>query len=304
MTMLADIRRTVRNITGMQDVNQITDARLDDYIDDFYLYDFPERLKTTNLEEYYRFYTSPNVSSYALNEQYIVVKPPAFVAGYEVGWHQSPESFFSIWPDTRFKETVATGDGGIAYTFTLTNLPVLQNTVLISDDTEYFTDNGAGVLTGSGGGNGTVNYITGVVTVNFAIGVTAGESIYGQYYPYVASRPRDILFFDQTFELRPVPDISYEVRVLTLRRPTQMAAAGASPEFVEWCNLIAYGAALKIFIEKGDWDEYGNLYRIFMEQKNLAQRRALKQLSNQRVQTNYSDGSDCGRGSWTIYPFY
>lgn len=301
-TTLSDIRRTIRNITGRQDVNQITDARLDDYIDDFYLHDFPETLKVMQIEEYYKFYTSPNIAIYALPQQYYLVKPPVYVSGYEAGWHQSPGAFFSLWPDGKFEEAAATGDGGINYTFTLTNIPIQAGTLVVSDDTEYFTDDGAGVLTGSGGGAGVVNYTTGVITVAFAVGVTIGESIFAQYHPYVASRPRDILFYNQQFELRPIPDKTYEVRVLSLIRPTQMAGAASSPEFTEWCSLIAYGAALKIFVENGDWDEYKSLYAVFQQQKNLAQRRALKQLSNQRAQTNYELGN--GRASWPIYPLF
>jgi len=302
MTTLANIRRAVRNITGQKDVNQLTDVRLDDYIDDFYLNDFPERLKTLQLEEYYRFYTSPDIATYALPEQYLLIRPPAYVAGNQVGWHQDPEAFFSIWPDSRFEENAAVGNGGTNYVFTLANIPIQRGTLLVSDDTEFFTDNGAGVLTGSGGGAGTINYITGAVNVTFAVGVTAQETIFAQYYPYVAARPRDILFYNQQFELRPIPDKSYEVRVLSLIRPTQMTAATSSPEFTEWCNLIAYGAALKIFIETGDWDEYRNLYQIFNEQKNLAQRRALKQLANQRTQTMYSFGLEAATTLWPTYP--
>lgn len=83
-----------------------------------------------------------------------------------------------------------------------------------------------------------------------------------------------------------------------------MATANSSPEFTEWCNLIAYGAALKIFIEDADWEEYKNMYSIFKEQLNLAQRRALKQLATQRAQTQYSFAMDGSRSQWPLNPIY
>lgn len=326
MTTLNNIRRTIRNITGRKDVNQISDARIDDYINDFYLYDFPERLKTLDLEGFYEFNTLPNVAEYTLSQDYYLVKPPAYVAGYQVGWHQSPDVFYSIWPDLRFLEQVSTGNGGVAYAFTLTNTTILQQSILISAGNENFTDYRNvtgypnGQLLSNLGGIGTVDYSTGITTVTFGAGVAVGTPIWAQYYRYVASRPRDIMFYNYNFKtynapnflqnqslsfaLRPVPDKSYTVRMLSLRRPTAMATANSSPEFTEWCNLIAYGAALKIFIEDADWEEYKNMYSIFKEQLNLAQRRALKQLATQRAQTQYSFAMDGSRSQWPLNPIY
>lgn len=326
MTTLNNIRRTIRNITGRKDVNQLSDARIDDYINDFYLYDFPERLKTLEMEGFYESTTIPNVAEYTLPQDYYLVKAPAYVAGYQVGWHQSPDVFYSIWPDLRFLEQVSTGTGGINYTFTLTNTTILQQSVLISAGNEVFTDYRNitgypnGQLLSNMGGTGTIDYSTGIATVTFGLAVAVGEPIIAQYYRYVASRPRDILFYPYNYKIydapnytensvlsfvfRPVPNHAYMFRMLALRRPTAMPAANSSPEFVEWCNLIAYGAALKIFIEDADWEEYRNMYPIFQEQKNLAQRRALKQLATQRAHTQYSFAMDGTRSMWPLYPIY
>jgi len=303
MTTLARIRQIVRNITGRQSIDQLSDANLDNYIDDFYLYDLPEVFKTMQLEEYYMFRTQPNIAIYALPENYYNVKPPGYISGYELDWHQDPTSFFRIWPENKFLETGAVGNGGITYTFTLTNTPILRGSVIISDGTESFTDDSAGILVGSAGGAGVINYITGVLTVNFVGAVAVGTNINAQYYPYVASRPRSVLFYNNNFEFRPVPDQTYEFKCKCLIRPTAMAAATSSPEIVEWYELIAYGTCLKIFIESGDWDEHGKFFPIFDRQKNLAQRRALKKLSNQRVPTEYNM-DPMSRAVWDFYPYY
>lgn len=302
MTTLARIRQIVRNVTGRQSIDQLSDAQLDNYIDDFYLYDLPEQLKTMQLEEYYTFNTQPNVAIYNLPENYYWVKPAAYMSGYELSWQQDPTTFFRIWPQNKFLETGATGNGGVAYAFTLTNTPILRGSLIIADDTESFTDNSAGILTGSAGGAGTINYITGAVTVNFAVGTAVGVDINAQYYPYVASRPKSVLFYNNTFEFRPIPDQSYEFKCQCLIRPTAMAAVTSSPEIIEWYQMIAYGACLKIFVESGDWDEHAKMYAVFDRQKNLAQRRALKKLATQRVKTEYSGDWDINPG-WPLYPY-
>lgn len=336
MATLQRIRNSIRNITGRKSENQLTQARLDDFINDFYLFDFPERLKTLQLEGWFRFNTTPNVSRYPLlgsfssgrpsptpegigvneiqedtirlDDIYFVNKP-AYIDGYQISFMQDSEVFYRFWPDLKFLETLDTGNGGFNYTFTMNQLPAQKGSVIISADTQSTRDDGDLDNDGVGGWiatgfSGTVNYTSGAVDITFPAAVDSGVDIQAHYYPYVASRPRDVLFYEQFFEFRPIPDKAYEFRVHTQRRPTAMVADSDPPEFVEWCNLIAYGAALKIFIEDADWDEYQNLYPIFSEQKNLAQRRALKQLRDERVETPY-DASQIGQTSfWPIYPLF
>ncbi len=335
MATLLRIQNTVRNITGRKSTNQLSTAQLNNFIDDFYLYDFPERLKTLQLEGWFRFMTEPNVSRYPLAGSFSSGRPrdpavipapdpgsaiqedtilrddiyylnqPAYIDGYEVSFLQDPEIFYRYWPDLKFIETLTTGDGTDGpYAVTMTQLPAQRGSVIVSAADQSSRDDAAGATGGwlATDFAGTVNYVTGVISVTFPNAVPTGTDIDLHYYPYVASRPRTALFFEQFFELRPIPDRSYEFRVKSLRRPTAMAAITDPPEFVEWCNLIAYGSTLKVFIEDGDWDEYNKLYPIFKEQKNLAQRRALKQLRDQRVSTPY-DAFQGGQSSfWPINP--
>lgn len=86
--------------------------------------------------------------------------------------------------DTVSDEIVATGNGTqTVFDFTLERYPVVISgtNFLIWDDTEEFTDDGDGTLTGSVTGTGTIVYTTGVVQVTFATAVTDAESIYATY---------------------------------------------------------------------------------------------------------------------------
>lgn len=316
------IRNGVRNITGRKSVTQMTDAVLDNFIDSFYLYDFPEQLKTLELEGWYRLQLQPNVDRYLLtsgwlssgqannaniqvtqNDQLYFLNQPVYIDGYESSLQQDPTIFYRIWPDLKFIEQADTGDGTTGpFAFTLTNLPVEQGSLIISAGSQSTRDDGAGGWQEAGYA-GSVNYLTGAVSISFPSAVAIGVSIDAHYYPYVASRPRDILFFEQALVFRPIPDRAYEFRAKTQRRPMSMPSADSSPEFVEWNDLITYGTALKIFIQDADWDEYNNLLPIFEKQKNLAQRRALKQLRDQRASTPY-DTSNIQQAFWPIYPSY
>lgn len=334
------MRYTIRKITGKYDTGQLPDASpvlpvsinnppgIDDYINDFYLLDMPEHLRLLKLETYYQFTCVPNVDTYPVDQTYLEVVPPVYIDNYQGGWYQSPEQFKRLWPDFDFIEQgVFTSDGTNAYNFTLSQTPVLQGSVTIGAPSnslgvfETFTDQAAsgafvnpGVLTGSLGGAGTIDYITGVVTLNFFAPVTAGVSFNCHYYPYIASRPRDVLFFNQSLCLRPVPQDTYQIKMIAYVQPTvaianstatrtQFIGVGTdSTLFNEWWQMVAYGAALKILIEDGDLEEADRYKGVFEEQKLLAQRRTIKQLVNQRIPTEYSQ---VGTGpSFPVYPVY
>ncbi len=62
-------------------------------------------------------------------------------------------------------ETVGTTDGGGALTATLDYVPLRPGTIQITDGTDTTTDDGNGSFITSGGLSGTVNYVTGEITI-------------------------------------------------------------------------------------------------------------------------------------------
>lgn len=352
---LSRLRYAVRKITGKLDQSQIPDSSssafpisatnppgIDDYINDFYLYDFDEHLRTLKLEDWYYFQTEPNLNTYSLPTNFFSAQGPIYVDGYEIAWYQNPSIFFRIWPQLSFIQNgVAFGNGTPGpYTFTLSSVPIQPGTVVFgttpvaSPPLESFSDSVQfdtfvnpvltltsyplqGTLFTSSAAIPSVtpsslNYITGAVTLNFATNVPNGVSINAHYYPYVASRPRDCLFFQNQFTFKPAPNDVYQIKVMAYQQPTTLMANGLSglqflnqtdmAMFNEWWQVIAYGAALKILVEEGDHEEYERNRAYFEDAKLLAQRRCLKQLSNQRIQTQYADNN--GGATWPIFPFY
>jgi len=67
------------------------------------------------------------------------------------------------------QSTLDVGDGTTGYSGTLYQFPIIAGTLSITDGTESFTDDGAGNLTGSAGGTGSINYTTGIWSVTFNV---------------------------------------------------------------------------------------------------------------------------------------
>lgn len=149
---------------------------------------------------------------------------------------------------------------------------------------------------------GTINYITGAVTLDWGTAPDSGAAIEAQYLPYVASRPRTVLFFNNQFILRPIPDRAYKMETEVFKVPSELLSSGQSPELRQWWQLIALGASLKIFEDTQNMDDYKNVFPLYQQQEILANRRTIKQQSSQRVATPYMDGA--GRNFGLFYDIY
>lgn len=85
---------------------------------------------------------------------------------------------------------LGTGDGTlVTFSGTLANIPVLPGSLTITDGVETFTSNGAGVLTGSAGGTGSIIQATGAWTVTFNTAPLAAAPITGGYKYYYNVTP-------------------------------------------------------------------------------------------------------------------
>jgi len=301
---LEQIRTKVRRITGMLSPNQLSNDDLDDYINDFYQYDFPAHIKTWNLTTNLPPIFGPDdalipdraIYVYDWN-LYTNMGPPCYVGGHEIQLFQDQEAFFNIFPTRTRRTQLSTGTGVAGpYGGTITNTPILEQGVFISAVNNagaslHCDANNAGVLAGDVLAGGTINYQTGVVaglTWN-AGNIAIGEPIWAQSMTYASGRPEAVLFYDGVLLFYPVPDIAYEFSCKVNRVPDELTA-GDQPMIREWWNLIAYGASLKIFGDNMDLESYQKIEVLFEKQKRLVERRTLCQLKNQRVATIYTEG--------------
>ncbi len=356
---LLDIRNKVRRITGRPSTTQISDAQIDNYINTFYIYDFPEHLQLISNRVNFQFVTTANTQIYDLPDDiYLTGMPPVYIGGYQSYMTQSRENFYRINPALNYlQQSVATGNGsGVGYSFTLINTPItggwkpnppgaysLSSTpgndipanllnwmVLISSTTAdgnsvCLVDDGQGNLFNPGNtaanlndppdastdpalARGSIDYATGLVQIpasglalGFSKSIPIGTAINAQYVPYVASRPQSCVFFQQQFNLYPIPDQAYTVSFEAYRLPTALIdnpANEPSPQMTQWWQALAIGAALKIFEDNGDMENWQKYYPLLEHQLKLVQRRTIVQQTSERAPTIYTEQTAIGQ-----YPF-
>jgi len=371
-TSLLAIQNKVRLLTRSPSVAQLTVNALNEYINTFVLYDFPEHLRLFNLRETFTFTTNPfqdvyyidiasyggaaNASSnplYNFKNEYLTVHPPVYIAGFNSFYSQSREQFFNIYPKINsISHIAALGDGatlsfsGIVNTTqsiipsnmvqqivllkdnvtfasvdiygnacTLIDIPILDATtgnptifgqlvppfntanppaqLLLS--TPYMSDPGFPITN-------YINYLTGQFVITFTTPPAIGAQINSETVPQITSLPQALLFYDNQFTVRPVPDKPYRVNFEVYVLPTALLQNGQSPDLNEWWQYIAYGAAKKVLEDRTDMDTVNAIMPEFKKQEALCQRRTIVQYTNERTATIYTEqtGSGGGTGGWGV----
>lgn len=350
---LGAIYGKIRRLTGSSDPIQLPDVApaptannpypvgLNDYINSFYLYDFPSQFRSLKLKDKYTFNTVFGVDTYAFNsEQYTTVEMPCYCAKREITLFQDPWSFYGVNFNWQNQENFATADGTTgpfsgfaqgtplirsinndpANTGGVPNVPnvsqgysgypagrvqnILITTNIANGNTLNVTDNGNGTLIGDCV-SGAIDYATGAITnLFFTQATVAGNAIQIQYNPVQPSIPLSILFFQNQFTLRPVPDKGYTIELVAYRQPTQalMAALNntGTPELSEWWECIAVGAAKKIFEDRLDSDGVALMDKMLGERYQVCYTRTYAQVGQQRVNTIFADQItyNYGQGGW------
>lgn len=316
LSTLSSIRTKVRRLTRSPSTSQLTDAQIDDYVNTFVLYDFPE----FTLDKKFTFFLMPNIDVYENNtvnqndpfynfkNKYKSVQRPIYVGGQAIAFTQSREQFFNQYPKWNYSETVATGDGStLAFSGTISTIPLLADYVMFSTvdssnngivlkdiprkslSTGYVTSIGDLVIPDTTVSLGTINYLTGVYSFTLSTAPGSGAEIIAQTYAYTTSMPLVALFEDNKFTFRPVPDKSYKVEIDAFQRPTELLNSTDTPDLAQWWQYISYGASKKVFEDRMDIESVQAIMTEFMNQRSLVLQRLVIQQSTERSATIYTD---------------
>jgi hypothetical protein len=273
-------------------------------------YDFPYEANATDQDTGQ---TAPQTPGY------IQITPPVYCQGYLLRYFQDKTTFYNRWPNLSVNQQI--GQGGnppdTAYTgiifpkpFYRAQLDIFGNVTQPAVTISAFDNSGdAGsgytyVLTDSPNPNsdvgdlvdaqsesvGTINYLTGAYSFtpfDSAV-IPSTANIYAAVVPYQASRPVDVLFYNQQIVFRPCPLQVYQVEFQVSQQPTQLIDNDAAPELNEWYLFICAGASKLIYTDFPDDEGMAYVMPIFQEQLQLANRRTLKQLGTQRAATIFS----------------
>lgn len=361
---LAAIEQKVRRLTRSPSTAQLTVDDLENYINTFVVYDFPEHLRTFQNRTSFTFYTQPyqdvyktdaswpiTAQLYNFENQYISVHNPVYIAGFQSWYSQNREQLFGVYPLTRSIQKLATiGDGGtVNFTGFISSLNnaisplnqtgqvstgLLQNNVLFeSIDTDgngvslidspivdattgfntiyglMYSPNNPPVtlpltlttpyLTNpSFPSTNFINYATGEFNITFPQAPGAGNIINSQTVPQVVSLPQALMYHNNQFTVRPVPDQVYPVNIEVFQRPTFLMNASQSPQLEELWQYISYGAAKKIFEDRMDLESVQMIMPEFKKQEALCLRRTIVQNTNERTATIYTEQTGTGAGAY------
>ncbi len=271
------------------------------------------------------------------------IRGPMYIDGIQGSLFKDRQQFFNTWPKFPTKLQPASGDGvTTSFSFTIQG-PILPNTVTLgclstTGSTITITDDGSGNLyyrfpntrvydpsvnanpqtPGMSNSNtlnpgvtnsilvGTVGYVTGVFAFDTALASVipaSGEYFNLFYYLYQTGRPYSLLFWNNTFTIRPVPRLVHEVEVEIYLTPVQFMESTNTPILNQWAKYLAYGAAMDILFDRQDLDGVENLKPMLDKQEALVlERQAVEEINtpnytlfNSTVQ-NYGYGA--GLGGW------
>lgn len=128
LSTLAQIRIKVRRLTRSMSDNLLSDAQIDDYVNTFVLYDFPEHLRLFNLQTTFTFFTEPFIDEYQSNDtpssvfynfknKYLNIMPPIYIAGKQALFLESREQFFGLYPKFNSIASIGTTGNGATQAF-------------------------------------------------------------------------------------------------------------------------------------------------------------------------------------------
>lgn len=95
---LEKLRREVRALTGRQTDNQLSDASLDDYLNEYYTLVLPNDLEVEELQTFWTKNTAAGEDTVLLDEGVLFIKPPLTVGGYPVELVDDSSHFYRHYP--------------------------------------------------------------------------------------------------------------------------------------------------------------------------------------------------------------
>ena len=141
--------------------------------------------------------------------------------------------------------------------------------------------------------NNNINYLTGAFTITFGgnapVAPAANARINSQCVFNQPSIPQAVLYYNNVFTVRPLPDQPYRIECEVYMNPIALLATNQNPQLNEWWQYIAYGAARKVLQDRGDLDTVALLEPEYRKQENLCLRRTLVELANERTATIYTE---------------
>jgi len=282
----------------------------------------------------YSFYTVPYQDRYPVDVNYIQgIRAPFYVDGYQGSFYKDRQQFYTIWPRWPSLFNPINGDGvttAFAFTIpgpflannvTLGGTDVLGGTIRVEDDgngslylqtpnaqttvpVQTSSNPKPGMLNQNTGNPGlyavqlvgTVNYITGSIAINFPVAPASGTQVNCFVSQYQTGRPYTLLFWNNYFEIRPIPKLIHKCEIEVYLSPVQFMTDNDTPILNQWAQYISLGVSIAILTLRQDMQGVTNLMPMFKDQEGQVLERQGVEEIGQRNATLFA-GSSPSQGS-------
>lgn len=128
---------------------------------------------------------------------------------------------------------------------------------------------------------GSVNYVTGQFNFSWPVPLLPGTQLTIWVSQYLTGRPYCILFWNNFFQIRPVPKLVHKCEVEVYMSPVQFMKANDHPILNQWVQYIAYGVSMEILRQRQDLEGVENLREGFTRQEALVlERQGVDEINN------------------------
>ena len=152
---------------------------------------------------------------------------------------------------------------------------------------------------------GTVNYVTGAFSIIFPVAPGNAQIVRTFTSQYQPGLPYNLLFWNNTLTIRPVPKFVHRVTIETFLTPVQFMSTTDVPILNQWWQLIAIGAAIKVLEDRQDMEGVQNLIVLYDRQEDLVlERQGVEEIFQPNITLfnsttqSFGYGAPWGSGAW------
>lgn len=121
--------------------------------------------------------------------------------------------------------------------------------------------------------------------------LTHDQTLFYREYPKTVdnqpTRPRLVLFYGNNLYFAPAPDQAYEVEMQAYKVSDELSNLGSPLEQSYLMRYLAYGAALDLLSDYGDFQTYQMVEPIFEKYRCLVMSRTERMLTQTRAEPNF-----------------